>query len=275
MPLRRAGAIGNAVHSGALAQPALCLDGTSRWTLTLASSALNITDGHMIELHYFPGNASMAPHIVLQELALPFVLRLVDRERNAHKDPAYLALNPNGLIPALRDGELVLFESAAICLYLADKLPNSPEGPASAAGHGLLPPLGSADRAQAYKWLFWLSNTLQATLIHYFYPERLVDAGNTSAAAQVKAHAQARVGELLDLIEAQLTGHGQPWLLGAHYSVADPFAFMLCRWTRGFEGSPSAPARTRPAIRAWLDRMLARPAVQQVLTDEGLPAPWG
>lgn len=222
----------------------------------------------MIELHYFPGNASMAPHIVLHELALPFALRLVDRERNAHKAPAYLALNPNGLIPALRDGELVLFEAAAICLYLADKQP------VSAAGQGLLPALGSADRAQAYKWLFWLSNSLQATLIHYFYPERLVDAGNIAGAAQVKAHAQARVGELLDLIEAQLTSHGQPWLLGEHYSVADPFAFMLCRWTRGFEGSAAAPARTRPAIRAWLDRMLARPAVQRVLAEEGLPRPW-
>ena len=225
----------------------------------------------MIELHYFPGNASMAPHIVLHELALPFELRLVDREHNAHKAPAYLALNPNGLIPALRDGDLVLFESAAICLYLADQLP---DGPTHTPGHALLPPLGSAERAQAYKWLFWLSNSLQATLIHYFYPERLVDAGNTAGAAQVKAHAQARVGELLDLIEAQLAGHGQPWLLGAHHSVADPFAFMLCRWTRGFEGRPAAPARTRPAIRAWLDRMLARPAVQRVLADEGLPAPW-
>ena len=225
----------------------------------------------MIELHYFPGNASMAPHIVLHELALPFELRLVDRERNAHKAPAYLALNPNGLIPALRDGDLVLFESAAICLYLAELLPN---GPTHTPGHGLLPPGGSAERAQAYKWLFWLSNSLQATLIHYFYPERLVDAGNTAGAAQVKAHAQARVGELLDLIEAQLAGHRQPWLLGAQHSVADPFAFMLCRWTRGFEGHAAAPARTRPAIRAWLDRMLARPAVQRVLADEGLPAPW-
>ena len=218
----------------------------------------------MIELHYYPSNASMAPHILLHELGLPFRLQLVDRSRNAHKAAAYLALNPNGLIPVLRDGELVLFEAAAICLHLADSAPQA----------GLLPALGSAGRAQAYKWLFWLSNTLQATLTHYFYPERLVDDGNSAAAAQVKAHAQARVAGLLDQIEAQLAGHGQAWLLGASYSVADPYAFMLCRWTRGFDGSAGAPARARPAIRAWLGRMLARPALQRVLADEGLPPPW-
>ena len=218
----------------------------------------------MIELHYFPGNASMAPHILLHELGLPFRLQLVDRTRNAHKDPAYLALNPNGLIPVLRDRDLVLYEAAAICLHLADQAPQA----------GLLPALGSAGRAQAYKWLVWLSSTLQANLIHYFYPERLVDDGNAAAAAQVKDHAQARVGALLDQLEAQLAGHGQAWLLDGAYSVADPYAFMLCRWTRGFDGPASAPARDRPAIAAWLGRMLARPAVQRVLADEGLPPPW-
>ena len=67
---------------------------------------------------------------------------LVDRSRNAHHAPAYLALNPNGQIPVLRDGDLVLYESAANCLYLADRLP----------GAGLLSSLGSAARAQACKW---------------------------------------------------------------------------------------------------------------------------
>jgi len=226
----------------------------------------------MIELHYYPSNASMAPHILLHELGLAFTLQLVDRSRQAHKDPAYLALNPNGLIPVLRDGDLVLFETAAICLHLADRA--AQPAARSAPSPRLLPALGSAERAQAYKWLVWLSSTLQATLIHYFYPERLVDEGHAAGAAQVKAHAQARVGALLDQIEAQLAGHGQPWLLGADYSLTDPYAFMLCRWTRGFEGPWAAPARSRPAIGAWLGRVLARPAVQRVLADEGLAPPW-
>ena len=218
----------------------------------------------MIELHYFPGNASLAPHILLHELALPFRLQLVDRTRNAQLSPAYLALNPNGRIPVLRDGDLVLYESAAICLHLADRVPDA----------GLLPPLGSAERAQACKWLVWMTNTLQARLMHYFYPERLVDAGTAAGAAQVQAHAQADIDPLLDQIEAQLAGHGQPWLLGARYGVADAYGWMLCRWTRGFEGAASPPARSRPAIKTWLQRVMDRPAVQRVLVDEGLAPPW-
>ena len=218
----------------------------------------------MRQLHYYPSTASMAPHIVLHEIGAPFDLVLVDRTQDAHKSPAYLRLNPNGLIPVFVDGDLVLYESAAICLHLADRVP----------GAGLLPPLGSAERAQAYKWLLWMSNTWQARLMHYFYPERLVDTGNTDGAAQVKAHAQAHIGALLDQVEAQLAAHGQPWFLGASFGVTDAYGFMLARWTRGFEGTASPPARCRPAIAAWLQRLLDRPAWQRVLADEGLPAPW-
>ncbi|MBP6898678.1 MAG: glutathione S-transferase family protein [Burkholderiaceae bacterium] len=217
----------------------------------------------MIELHYYPSNASMAPHIVLHEAGLPFRLVLVDREHGAHKRPDYLALNPNGLIPVLRDGELVLFEAAAICLHLADRVPAA----------ALMPPLATPERAQAYKWLMWLSNTLQAMLIHYFYPERLVDAGDAAAADQVRRHAQARIAGLLDLLEAEFQRHGGPWLLGDAYSICDAYAFMLCRWTRGFAGPQGAPARERPQLAAWLARMLARPAVQRVIAAEGLQPP--
>ena len=62
----------------------------------------------MITLHYFPGNASMAPHVLLHELGVPFQLQQVDRGANAHKSPEYLKLNPNGQIPVLVDGDLVL-----------------------------------------------------------------------------------------------------------------------------------------------------------------------
>ena len=74
----------------------------------------------MIELHYFPGNVSLVPHILLEELGLDFKLRLVDRAAAAHKSPAYLRMNPNGLIPLLVDGDFMLYETAATCLHLAD-----------------------------------------------------------------------------------------------------------------------------------------------------------
>lgn len=216
----------------------------------------------MITLHHYPGNASFAPHVLLREIGVPFELQLVDRTRAAHKSAAYLALNPNGLIPVLVDGDLVLYETAAILLHLCDTHPQA----------GLMPPVGTAARAHAYKWLVWLTNTMQATLIHYFYPERLVDAGNAAGAAQVGAHAQARVDGCLAQLDALLAAHGGPWLLGSNYSTVDPFAFMLCRWTRGFTGS--APARAYPHIGPYLQRMLDRRAVQQAFEAEKITAPF-
>ena len=213
-----------------------------------------------ITLHYLPGAASFAVHTLLHEIATPFTLALVDRANNAHKSPAYLKLNPNGLIPVLVDGDLVLYETAAILMHLADTHPAA----------GLAPALGSPERAHYYKWMFWLSNTLQATILHYFYPERLVDEGNVEGRAQVQAHAEARVVASLAQIDTLLASHGGPWLLGAQYSAADPLAFMLCRWTRNFQ---SRPARDFPHIGPYLQRMLARPALQRVLATEQLQPP--
>ncbi|HJV95600.1 MAG TPA: glutathione S-transferase family protein [Albitalea sp.] len=212
----------------------------------------------MLQLHYFPSNASMAPHMLLEDLGVPFELKRVDRAANAHKSPAYLKLNPNGLIPVLEDGDLVLYETAAICLHLVDTHPAA----------GLAPAVGSAARAHFYKWLAWLANTVQPALMIYFYPDRWAD--DERGAAQLKAHAEAKIGALLDQLDAELARHGQPWLLGEHYSAVDPYALMLCRWTRGF----ARPARSLPHIGPYLQRVLARPAVQRAIATEALPQPW-
>ena len=162
----------------------------------------------MLRLHYFPGNASLIPHIVLEEIGAPFELAYVDRAQAAHSGADYLALNPNGLIPVLVDGRgsgapLVLYETAAVCLHLADTHPAA----------GLLPALATAERAHAYKWLAWLTNTLQAALILYFYPERWAD--DAAGTAVVKAHAEAKIGAMLDQIDAELARQRGPWFLGA------------------------------------------------------------
>ena len=216
----------------------------------------------MIQLHYFPSTASMVPHILLEELGLPYERVLVDRVHGEQKRPAYLALNPNGLISVLTEGELVLYETAAIALHLCDTHLES----------GLAPALGTPERAHFYKWLMWLTNTLQSTLVVYFYPERWVDAGNADGAAELQRHAEERIGALLDQVEAELARHGRPWLLGDAYSALDPYLFTLCRWTRDFALTP--PARKRPHLGGLLQRMLARPAVQRTLRNEGLEAPF-
>jgi glutathione S-transferase len=214
----------------------------------------------MIQLHYYPGNASMTPHLLLRELGVPFELKYVDRSTGAHKAPEYLRLNPNGLIPVLVDGDLVLYETAAIVLHLVDTHPDS----------GLAPAVGTAERAQFYKWLVWLAASLQSQMPIYFYTERYVAPGNSTGAAEVKVATEARIDALIDQIDAQFASHGGPWLLGERFSALDPYAFMLCRWTRGMR----RPARTLPRIAPFLDRMLARPTTQKVFELEKLSAPW-
>ena len=88
----------------------------------------------MLQLHFYPGNASLFPHMLLREIGAPFELKLVDRSQNAQKSADYLRLNPNGLIPVIVDGDQVIYETAAVALYLADKHPEA----------GLAPPVGSA-----------------------------------------------------------------------------------------------------------------------------------
>jgi glutathione S-transferase len=212
-----------------------------------------------MQLYYHPGNASMAPHLLLQEIGIPFELKYVDRDRGEHQSPAYLRLNPNGRIPVLVDGDLVLYEAAAICLHLADRFP----------GARLAPPVGSPERAQLYQWLLWLSNTLQAMLMHWFYPERMVDSGDAAAAAQVRAQAEEQIALMLRRLDEQVASSTGDWLLGADYGAADAYALMLCRWTRNFD----RPAREYPHLGPYLQRLLARPAVQRMFEDEGIDAP--
>lgn len=214
----------------------------------------------MLQLYYFPGNANLAPHMLLEEIGVPYQLVPVDRANNAQKSPEYLKMNPSGRIPVLVDGDLVLFETAAICLHLADRHPASK----------LAPALGTSERAEFYKWLMYLTNTLQAELMLYFYPERLTD--DAAAAAQVKKHAEARIsgeGGMLDILEAQLAKSGGPWVLGAHYTALDPYLMLMARWTRGMAN----PARNRTLLGRFLHAMAARPAVQRAFEQEGLQPP--
>lgn len=211
-----------------------------------------------LTLHYAPSNASMTPHIVLREIGVPFRLALVDRSQAAHKSPAYLKLNPNGLIPVLQHGEQVLYETAAIVLHLVDHFPQA----------HLAPRLGTPERSEFYKWLAWLATGPQAMMSHYFYSDRLVAPGNAAGAAEVKAQAEAKIATQIDQIETRLAQ--QPWMLGEDYSALDPYVFMLCRWTRGM----TRPARTLPHLGPWLQKMLQRPAVRGALDAEGLTAPY-
>ncbi len=212
----------------------------------------------MYQLYYYPSNANLAAHMVLEEIGAPFQLVLVDRNQDAHKKPEYLKLNPGGLIPTLIDQDLglTLTETAAICLHLADRHPKAK----------LIPAVGTKERAELYRWLVYLTNTVQATLIHYYYPDRL----GAEHQDTVQKQAEAKLMPMFDRLDAHMQQSGGPWMLGEHYTIADPYLMMMCRWTRNMAN----PARNRPALAAFLDKMAARPAVIRAHEAEQLVKPW-
>jgi glutathione S-transferase len=211
----------------------------------------------MPQLHYYPGNASLFPHMLLREIGAPFELKLVDRSVAAQKSAAYLQLNPNGLIPTLvEDDGRVLYETAAIALHLADKHPEA----------GLAPPIGSAARGAYYKWMLHLSNVVQAGFRFWFYPHEAV--ADPEAAETAKQAAGAKMAAAFDRIADQL-GKG-PFLLGETFSAADLYLLMLTRWGRTLP----RPARDIPEIGAHAARVLARPAVAATFAAEGLTEPY-
>ncbi|WP_437849559.1 glutathione S-transferase family protein [Sorangium sp. So ce363] len=215
-----------------------------------------------IQLYYYPGNANLAPHLLLQEAGCDFELVLVDRDRREQKSANYLRLNPNGVIPTLVCGELVLFESAAICLYIADQYPSA----------RLIPPLGSSERAHLYKWLFFLSNTVQPAYVAYRYPEKYAanltqsdGAQPTSGAVdEVRAAAAARAMQAFEVIE-NAWGSG-PFMLGEAYSACDAYLYMLTWWARKLPRPPHRMER----IGACIDAVGRRSATQRACAAEGI-----
>lgn len=193
--------------------------------------------------------------MVLEEIKAPFQLHLVDRDNNAHKSPAYLKLNPRGLIPVLVDGDLSLHETAAICLHLSDMHPEA----------ALAPAHGTPQRAHFYKWLLLLANSVHPEYVGYFYPERCTT--DPAGAAAVKASSEAKLGGLFDLIDEHLDAG--PYMLGETFSLLDLYLWMLVRWGRGM----NRPPRTLPNIARLMALVTERPAVQRALASEGLAAP--
>jgi glutathione S-transferase len=201
-----------------------------------------------LRLHWLPGSAAMAPHAALAEIGVEYELARVVRDEAGRSPPEYLALNPSGRVPTLEDGELVLTESAAILLHLADRFPEA----------RLAPRLG--ERAELYRWLVFLTNTVQTGLLRFLYPERY-------GGGEVRAVAAAELQQLFERIEGELAG--RDWLVGEERTAADLFLFMLTRWGRHLEPQ----AWERPNLRAHFARTLTLPGVRRMLDEQGLELP--
>jgi glutathione S-transferase len=206
----------------------------------------------MYTLYYSPGTASMVVHLALLEIGVPHELRLVDVEAGAQRDPAYLKLNPRGVVPTLVIDGRPLSESAALLLMLAERHPEA----------GLAPAPGSPERDTWLQWIVYLSNTLMSTYRFWFYPAELGAAEHT---AEVRAALQRKIEGVWDLLDAQLAANG-PYLLGREFSGADLLLAMLMRWSRNMP----RPATEWPALKRLADLMRARPSWQKLYEIEGL-----
>jgi glutathione S-transferase len=203
-----------------------------------------------MRLHYAPGSSALAPHAALAEVGVPYELVPVERDGPDAWSAAYRALNPWGKIPTLEDGDFVLSESAAICLYVAEKHPDA----------RLLPTEGTRERAEVYRWLLWLSNTVQETQLRHFYPHRYGTEG-------VREAAGAALADHYDRIDAHLAE--REWLVGGERTVADFFLFMITRWGRNLEPA----AWDRPALRAHYLRCLELRGPRAATEEQGLELP--
>ncbi len=206
----------------------------------------------MYTLYWSPGAASLCVHWMLIELGEPHELKKLDLEAGDHRQPEYLHMNPNGLVPTLVVEGKPLFESAALLMLLAERHPAA----------GLAPPLGSANRGLYTTWMFHLSNTIQSAFRSWFYPDQQAGAAATES---VKAGARGRIESGWNRVEAQIAAGG-PYLVGDRVGAADFLATMLMRWSRNMP----KPATEWPAIADYIARMKSRPSFKALYEREGL-----
>ena len=206
----------------------------------------------MYTLYYSPGTASMVVHLALLEIGVPHELRLVDFDTKAQHDPAYLKLNPRGVVPTLVIDGRPLSESAALLMVLAERHPEAKLAPAP----------GTPEREAWQQWIVYLSNTLMSTYRFWFYPPELGAAEHT---LEVRAGLQRKIEDVWVLLDAQLAAHG-PYLLGAEFSGADLLLTMLMRWSRNMP----RPATEWLALKRLADLVRARPSWQKLYEIEGL-----
>lgn len=211
----------------------------------------------MYNLHYSPDTASLVLRIVLAELNVPHQSLLIDRDAGALDSPAYRAMHPLGLIPAMETPDGPMFETAAMLLYLSDRYP------------GLAPAPHSPERAAFLKWMFFTSTNIHPCLLQLFYPDRVAGEAVSDA---VMIHARARMQTYLGVLNDMVARDAPLWMSPDKPCLMGYYVGMLMRWLATYgAGHPSYFRSAEfPALHAVLAAHETRAAALAIGRDENL-----
>jgi glutathione S-transferase len=199
-----------------------------------------MSTNRFVTLFHSPDSRSSGVRILVEELQAEHELHVLDLRAKQQREPAYLAVNPLGKVPALRHGDVLVTEQAAIYLYLAELYPE----------RGLVPPVGDPLRGALLRWLVFYGSCFEPALT-----DRALKREDCDPSWSPYGSFDSVVG----LVQQQLAD-GRPWLLGERLTVADflwghSLANMLA-----FQMMPATPA-----VEAYAARLRSRPAAQRAL----------
>ena len=183
-----------------------------------------------MKLYYAPQTRAIRPLIMLEELAVPYEIVLIDFQGGEHKRVEYRKIHPHGQLPALQDGTLTMFESAAICAYLADKFPDKRMAPA----------LGTVERGMYYQWMFYSMASLEGFALD-----------------------RERMKECFLVLDRVINGH--EFLIGDKITAAD----VMIGSGVVYLDARHHILNDFPSLEAYAKRMLARPSFQCAFTPSG------
>ena len=188
--------------------------------------------------HASPSRSSIVLWM-LEELGEPYDIHLLSLTKGENREPAYLAINPMGKVPAIRHGDTVVTEAAAICTYLADEFP----------GAKLNVPIGSPQRGVYLKWLFFGPSCVEPAIMERAYPRK-----------DMPPRAALGFGEFETVVEvlAKAAGAADPYLLGKQFTAADVVIGSGLRWGTMFKLLPE-----RLEFAAYIARLAERPALKR------------
>lgn len=201
-----------------------------------------------MKLYYSPQTRAVRPRWLLEELGAPYTLVRLDMSKNEHKAPEYLKIHPHGAVPALEDGDLRMFESAAICEHLTDKFPDKHLAPAP----------GTPARARYYQWIVYSVATLEGPILQVFFNTVMLPEAQRSAAAAEEG--RTKFAETARVLTQALDG--KTYLLGEQFSTADIMIGSTLMWAQmlGLLGD-------QPVLSAYVGRLMVRPACQRAVAD--------